>query len=270
MRSGPGWVVSCEHAGCRVPPRYRQLFAGHAELLRSHRGWDAGAAPLARELASALGRRALLHLPTRLLVDANRSPTHRACFSELSRGLPAAERRRVLQRIHAPHRRRVAGAVETEIARHGACVHVGVHTFTPRRDGVERTAEVGLLYDPGRAWERDLCACWRSILERRATSAGEVGGGGEAWRIRRNYPYRGVADGLTTTLRGTLGGDAYAGIELEVNQALLGTPGAIRRVGRLLTAGVGALVEWAAATATSSSSSAARRGPDLPPPSPRP
>jgi len=39
-------------------------------------------------------------------------------------------------------------------------------------------------------------------------------------RVRRNYPYRGAADGLTTHLRRQLG-PRYLGVELEINQALL-------------------------------------------------
>ena len=37
-------------------------------------------------------------------------------------------------------------------------------------------------------------------------------------RVRRNYPYRGYADGLTTHLRRRHRGRCYLGIEIEVNQ----------------------------------------------------
>ena len=37
-------------------------------------------------------------------------------------------------------------------------------------------------------------------------------------RVRRNYPYNGASDGLTTYLRGRFSGRLYSGIELEVNQ----------------------------------------------------
>lgn len=231
MTGAPGRVVSCEHAGRRVPDRYAALFAADPDVLDSHRGWDPGAAPLARALGAALGRPPLLHEITRLLVDVNRSPAHRACFSEFSRGLPPEERRRLLEREHAPHRRRVRDAVAAEIARHGACVHIGVHTFTSRLGGVERTADVGLLYDPGRVWERTLCARWKAVLGERTAG----------WRVRRNYPYRGVADGLTTTLRRSFAPETYAGIELEVSQELLGTPTAVRAVGAALVAALGSL-----------------------------
>jgi len=238
VSGGPGWVVSCEHAGRDVPARYEGLFAASPGVLDSHGGWDRGAAPLARALAAALGRPARLHRVTRLLVDVNRSAGHPRCFSELSRVLPPEERRRVLERVHAPHRERVREAVSFEIERHRACVHIGVHTFTPRLDGVERTADVGLLYDPARVWERALCARWRTLL---ATV-------GDGWRIRRNYPYRGVSDGLTTTLRRSFPPHAYAGIELEVSQSLLGMERDVRAVADALARTTEALVEAARET----------------------
>ena len=43
--------------------------------------------------------------------------------------------------------------------------------------------------------------------------------------MRRNYPYRGSSDGLTTTLRGLFADPDYLGIEIEVNQALVGPDG---------------------------------------------
>ena len=41
--------------------------------------------------------------------------------------------------------------------------------------------------------------------------------------LRRNYPYRGTADGHTTGLRRRFGKSDYAGIEIEINQRLIGT-----------------------------------------------
>ena len=42
--------------------------------------------------------------------------------------------------------------------------------------------------------------------------------------MRRNYPYRGRADGLPTWLRRKFPDRAYVGVEFELNQALVGTP----------------------------------------------
>ena len=87
-------------------------------------------------------------------------------------------------------------------------IHVSTHSFTPELDGLVRTADVGLLYDPSRDAERDFSARWQDAIARRDPGL----------RVRRNYPYRGSADGLTTALRRRFPGDGYAGIELEINQ----------------------------------------------------
>ena len=134
--------------------------------------------------------------------------------------------------IYRPHRDRVASAVAAAVARFGRCIQIGVHTFTPVLAGVERTADVAVLYDPAREWERRLAGEWLASIR-------DV----EDWRLRRNSPYLGKADGLTTTLRGLHPDRVYAGLELEVNQALLERPAARRSVGRKLAASAECLKE---------------------------
>ena len=46
-------LVTCEHGGNRIPAPYAALFRGHEAILQSHRGYDPGAAALARALAAA-------------------------------------------------------------------------------------------------------------------------------------------------------------------------------------------------------------------------
>lgn len=209
----PSILVTCEHGGTRVPREYRGLFEEEKEALASHRGWDPGALPLARRLSKVL--RAPLRFATvsRLVVDLNRSARHPRVFSERTRPLPPAERRRLLERWHAPYRLAVDGDVRERLER-GPVLHVGVHTFTPELHGKVRRADVALLYDPGRAAERRLAAAWAAAL---ASGLPDLA-------VRRNQPYRGASDGLTTWLRGRHG-VRYLGIELEVNQSLLDASG---------------------------------------------
>ena len=110
---GDQLVITCEHGGCAVPSACAALFSGREALLESHRGWDAGALDLARQMANAF--RAPLHAATttRLLVDLNRSIGHRQLFSEVTRTLPPARRQDLVDRHYRPHRQ----AVEAEIAR---------------------------------------------------------------------------------------------------------------------------------------------------------
>ena len=69
--------MSCEHGGNRIPARWAPLFVGAERVLASHRGFDAGSAALAREIARALDAPLRLHTASRLLADANRSLGHR-------------------------------------------------------------------------------------------------------------------------------------------------------------------------------------------------
>jgi len=68
-----GIVLSCEHAGHRVPAAYRALFRGHASVLKSHRGWDPGALDLARAIVVACNAPLLANTTSRLIVECNRS-----------------------------------------------------------------------------------------------------------------------------------------------------------------------------------------------------
>lgn len=205
------WLLSCEHGGKRVPPAYRHLFATARarRALAGHRGYDVGALDLATELAARLRVPLFAGEVTRLLVDLNRSSGHPHLFSEFSSRLDPERRRDVVARHYLPHRDRIAQAIDAAEA--GPVCHVAVHSFSATWRGEKRRADVGLLYDPARPLERALCGEWRSLLLRAAPGL----------RVRRNYPYRGVADGLTTALRRRFPDPRYAGIELEVNQALL-------------------------------------------------
>ena len=204
-------VVSCEHGGHRIPAHYRSLFTGHERVLASHRGWDAGSLVLARAIARACHAPLVATTTSRLLVECNRSIGHPQLFSEFTRRLPPDERTRLLERYYRPHRRAVEEIIIRALESHERVLHVGVHTFTPVLKGVRRRADVGLLYDPKRPFEHAVVDALVVHFGLRAP----------ALVVRRNYPYRGWTDGLTTTLRSWLPRGRYAGIELEVNQALV-------------------------------------------------
>lgn len=203
-------LLTCEHGGNRVPPGYRSLFAGRQALLRSHRGWDPGALAVARRLARALGANLVAATTTRLLVDLNRSPHNPAVFSELTRPLSRDARERLLARHHSPHWDRIRSAIS---AHRGTTLHAAVHSFSPLRRGECRRFAIGILYDPGRQRERSFATGWqRRLREHLPRSA-----------VRRNAPYRGDSDGLTTALRREFPADRYLGLELELNQRSIST-----------------------------------------------
>lgn len=206
-------VLSCEHGGNHVPTRYRPLFASARarRALASHRGHDPGALAAATTLSRALGVPLIATRISRLLIEPNRSLGHTRLYSEFSSGLSEAERQQLRERYYLPHRQAVEHALTAALARHTLVIHLGVHSFTPQLDGHTRNADVAFLYDPQRSRERHFCRAFQCALREHAPDL----------RTRRNYPYRGRDDGLTTHLRRLLG-DRYLGIELELNQRLVG------------------------------------------------
>lgn len=205
-----GWsmLVTAEHAGNEVPADYLALFRGHQQALRSHRGWDPGTRILADSLGAGLDAPRLTSVVTRLLVDLNRSAHNPKVFSPITRGLPRADRAALLARYHRPHWDLARRAISQGIAEHGRVLHLGVHSFTPVLDGEIRRPDLALLYDPSRPDERGLATTWAEALA--VVLPDRV--------VRRNNPYRGAADGMTTAFRRSFSGARYSGLEIEVNQ----------------------------------------------------
>lgn len=201
-------LVTCEHGGNRIPPRYRAWFAGFDAMLLTHRGYDPGALALARELASILSAPLFVSTTSRLLVDLNRSIGHPKLYSEATRCAPAAVRREILERHYLPYRNEVEAHVADAIASGSRVIHIASHSFTPVLDGEIRNADIGLLYDPGRAGELELCRLWQDRIK---ACAPEL-------KVRRNYPYTGKSDGFTAYLRRRFPADGYVGVEIEINQ----------------------------------------------------
>lgn len=204
----PEILLSCEHGGNRIPARYRRFFLGAGEALAGHEGADLGALPVARLLAARLDAPLLSSTISRLLIDLNRSVGHPRLFSRFSTQLPAEQRRDVIERYYLSHRNAVEGWIRERVERGMPVVHVGVHSFAPQLHGRVRNADIGLLYDPARRLESALCRRW----------ADTIAGSAAGLRVRRNYPYRGVSDGITTALRRRFDPARYLGIELELNQ----------------------------------------------------
>lgn len=232
-------IISCEHGGNEVPPAYAPLFAGFEALLPTHRGWDPGALELARAMAAALHAPLFSATTTRLLVDLNRSIGHHQLFSEPTQGLSEAEQALIISTHYRPHRDAVESAVARCIAAGQRVVHIASHSFTPVMQGVVRRADVACLYDSRRPLERALALRWLEALHQQPDAAPNL-------VLRRNYPYNGQGDGLSSSLRQRHGADAYVSIELEVNQrfALGGGP-PWQALQRAIVASLGAV--WASA-----------------------
>lgn len=203
------WLVTCEHGGNEVPAAYAPLFAGKRDLLASHRGWDPGSLEIAKELATRLQAQFYFTTISRLLVDCNRSAENPAVFSAITRVLSPKERLEIVEGYHRPYRQKIAQAIKV-LRTEGRVIHLAVHSFTPELHGIQRNADMGLLYDSSREAEKAFCIKWQRQMIRKAPGL----------RIRRNYPYLGRTDGLATWLRRQYGDSSYIGIEVEINQQL--------------------------------------------------
>lgn len=208
MTTAPRFLITCEHAGNRVPDEYRNLFRQNRSVLTTHRAFDLGARQLAQALAKHLVAPLISSTETRLLIDLNRSLTNRRVFSEYTRLLAAGERAELIARFYCPYRQLVEQQIEQLTSSARCIIHISVHTFVAQLNGSVRNADVGILYDPSRAPEKQWCCAWQSALSSRRPDL----------KIRRNYPYRGIDDGLTTFFRRRCEAATYFGIELEVNQ----------------------------------------------------
>jgi predicted N-formylglutamate amidohydrolase len=201
-------LISSEHGGNRIPPEYRKFFRGAGEVLRSHRGYDAGSLAMAHDYAEALDAPLIASTTSRLLIDLNRSLGHPNLYSEFSREIPRHERQRIVERHYLPHRSLVEATVAQAVMRGFRVLHICSHSFTPVYNGEERNADIGLLYDPSRKPEREFCRQWQARLGIALPHC----------RIRLNYPYAGKLDGLATHLRRQFASDVYIGLEVEINQ----------------------------------------------------
>ena len=201
-------IITCEHAGNRVPAGCRALMSKAGPLLSTHRGYDIGALALARDLASAIAAPLIFTTVTRLVVDANRSRHSRTLFSEFTAPLDAAEKEKLLRTWYDPYRRKADLCVQDAIDHGNRVLHLSIHTFTPVLDHVTRNVDIGFLYDPGRVSERQTADLLINAFTMQLSGL----------KYRRNYPYRGTADSLTTHLRKIHADNRYRGIEIEVNQ----------------------------------------------------
>lgn len=211
-------IFSCEHGGNRIPAVYRHLFSGAQSILNTHRGFDIGALKVARRLSTVLSAPLVYAETSRLLVDLNRSRHHRGVFSEFTRGCSQTVQEQILQQYYIPYRQKLERTIRGYTDQQQPVVHLSIHSFTPKLNGKVRNTDIGLLYDPARKIEATLCLKLQQILRQTGL------------RVRRNYPYRGSADGMTTYLRSVLPAEIYLGIEVELNQKLLTSRASVAKV----------------------------------------
>ncbi|WP_010135328.1 N-formylglutamate amidohydrolase [Ochrovirga pacifica] len=199
-------ILTCEHGGNRLPPEYQYLFQNHPQVLQTHKGFDLGSLDLFLHLSS-LATFQKSNQISRLLVELNRSLHHPDLFSDYAKHLPVIEKKQILEQYYHIYRGKIKEQIHSNLDQNNVVLHLSVHTFTPILNGAVRQCDIGILYDPSRSIEKWYAKNLKqALLERKP-----------ALNVRYNYPYRGVSDGFTKTLRKDFIKN-YIGIELEINQ----------------------------------------------------
>lgn len=206
------YVISCEHASNTVPQAYLPYFKSHMGRLTTHEGYDLYAQKVAASLSKKLGLTPHIGNITRLLIDLNRSLHHPACIS-LAKHLPHDLQQDLVKQYYAPYRNRIMQEIKQLLQTQRMVLHLSIHSFTPMLHDIKRQADLAFLYDPQRSQEKKACITWQKNIQTRAPQL----------RVRRNYPYQGISDGLVTFCRKQFHPTHYLGIEIEMNQASIST-----------------------------------------------
>ncbi|SHI33089.1 Predicted N-formylglutamate amidohydrolase [Roseomonas rosea] len=159
------FVLLCEHASNHIPARLGALGLPPAELSR-HIAWDIGAAELARRLSALLDAPLFLAGVSRLVIDLNRPPGVPTSIPERSEdtaipgnlGLGVEERAAREGAWFHPFHVAVAALLDRRQAAGAPTLVVGVHSFTPRFQGVDRPWHAGVLFGEAEVFGRALAA----------------------------------------------------------------------------------------------------------------
>lgn len=170
---------------------------------------DVWGGEVADDLSKLLDAPCLKHAYRHELVDVTRSLRHRQLFGATTRRWSEQRKQELLDAVYHPYRQQVEAEIERVLQQFTFVIHLSVRTFNLRQGGKPRRTDVGLLYDPSRLDELDLCLHW---IDESYFAYPNL-------RVRRNYPRRGTADCLTKTMRGTFPANQYLGIEVWMNRA---------------------------------------------------
>lgn len=218
-----GLVLSCEHASWTLPPGVD--LGVPLDVLRSQASWDHGAYEIAAQLSEAVGLPVHAGAFSRMYIDLNRDAEHPDVVPRVSYGAPvpgnaaitAGDRAARIAAFHTPYWDAVRRDVAARLHDRGGVLHFSSHSFDPALDPRDRTFEVGVLYDPGHAFEAELAERLLFRLRRAGLD------------VRANQPYQGTGPAICTSFRKQFGA-RYAGIQSETSHAVTHRNGGCRRV----------------------------------------
>ena len=223
-----GLVLSCEHASWTLPPGVD--LGVPVDVLQSQAGWDHGAFDIASRLSEAVGLPVHAGAFTRMFVDLNRAADHADVIPAVCYGAPVpgnahlspGDRAARLEMFHAPYWDAIRRDVRARLHDCGGVLHLSSHSFSPALDPHVRAFDVGVLYDPGHAFEAELAERMMFALRH------------EGLNVRANQPYSGLGPAVCTSLREELRGQRYAGIEIEASHAVTHARGGCERIAAAL------------------------------------
>lgn len=145
-------VLVCEHASNHVPPAYRDLGLGAADLDR-HIAWDIGALGLSQRLAELLDAPVVHATQSRLLLDLNRAldAADSIVVHSEDTAIPGnidlsdSERRRRQEEIYRPFHAELDALIDKRGASGLGTAVVSIHSFTPSYLGAARPWHVGVI-----------------------------------------------------------------------------------------------------------------------------
>jgi predicted N-formylglutamate amidohydrolase len=154
---------TCDHASNRIPARLGDLGLA-PEQLRSHIGWDIGAAMLARSLAESRSASLVLSGYSRLVIDCNRPLESPGSIPASSAGiaipgnrdLSTAERESRRNTFFRPYHQAISNLLDRRKRNKVPTVLFSMHSFTPDFPGEERPWHVDFGYNRDRRLARLL------------------------------------------------------------------------------------------------------------------
>jgi predicted N-formylglutamate amidohydrolase len=201
-------VLTCEHGGAQIPAPYKKLFLKKASVLKTHRGLDIGALPVALELKEILKAPLIFSVVSRLLIDLNRLLVSPTLFSEFTEPLEETEKNKIIEAYYRPHWQKLDQTFRGLVSKKHQVFHIGVHSMTDNFHGNKRHMQLALLYNPKRKAEKQFAKIWIEELRKEFPD----------FIIARNNPYEGKNGGVTSFFRKEFSENQYVGVELEINQ----------------------------------------------------
>ncbi|HEY9012536.1 MAG TPA: N-formylglutamate amidohydrolase [Devosia sp.] len=147
------FLLVCDHASNRIPPRYGDLgLLPHQRLM--HIAWDPGALAVAIRLSGLLDAPLIHSTVSRLIIDCNRDHDAIDLIPVISErteipaniGLSQAERDFRIASYHQPFHVAIESAIEERLQAGMETILVTVHSFTPTYKDVVRPWPIGLIH----------------------------------------------------------------------------------------------------------------------------